>query len=836
MSKRETENSFSSKKNRSKPKPKQPLAKVTFNDLLPSNFVPVINGLQARTEQQSVISVRDGTLSDAYARLSRVSPEETETVDQLTIRRLQPSVENSIQAIFDPLENYRRELGLDIRREKIMGDLIQSLSFESGIRDFESLIDNTESPTQVMSRVNKKYPDLTMTEVFIISLCVTTPMSFLSPYIDIGNRDTSQIIPAVPRFIGLSGNGFISALDSVNPNRVSPNDGYSQIGISGKSENSDIVPFKPILEEDIEELVSLSVTNYRLHERIWNNNDTSILNGLFEIDSSILDRLFPGRIDIKKPISPQLSILSAAEHRAYLTERQIIDQRNANHVIMDFQTGKVLDLPELVRLSGLLDKPISWLVGNQPDSFVGFFVPHGPGVLIMDVDGQPLTYHAYKPFYLREAVQGLYYESKVSEKNNRTYSLLFNQLALEAEGKALSSGLDTGEQPSILEGIRIEMKLRWGIDLVIAPQTNLIELNSVKGWFNPDMKVEVEPAVKFGEEEAQLIYKTLNLLPAKALENVKAIKKIMEPVFPAEELLTGYSTMAEYVRVSKTIVIRQIPSLIFGQFSPEMKAQKQFTLIHEVGHGFWDSIPSELQDDWTAISWADGVLNSDNKNGFLTAYSYQKNEQEDFCEHLAAFVLTAEEFRQKALTNSTLLLKYEMIQEILERVTGQKLNYAQQLPYTIEGMHVAIDDQITALSLREVVELKNSLDRQAEVVAKASVNRVSTSLNKTQVEDIIRPDYSKDDEAIFDGYANHESYTSFKRSSVSGIIDYIAEDLTEVGAIKAANSIYQLIEEGEPDKALSIIRRIVSDKSNLPEILELLLGIEEQLKSNTFNS
>lgn len=811
---------------------KSALVKKDFNQLLPKGFQAVITPQEARRERNAVYKDRYHTFSSAVERARDInalaeanSADRSKVTLQLSLQR-----QSALDRVIDPLEAFRQRVGLIARRDQSMNLLFNSIDPEETLSRLTLVLEKRGVMVETMEDLNNHYPHITQTELGLLALTDLIPEFFLEygrPFnhpVENPENDPRE----VPFIVAANANGLIMGLETVDPNRDWG--GYAQLGVTEAPGTLEHVPFGRS-REIITELLSLSITNYRLHERVWNSADSALIDGIGRLDRLAIMRA-TGTAD-SRPISQLISSLSANQRRIFEKEQKAINNLIATSLVVDVQNGNILHPSEIIKLLGLLDQlPVGWLTDNRP--FQGFFTPFGPGVLFMDGEGEPQQYRPYSPYYLRQSLQGVYYESVSSERENKTMALIFNQLSSHAHALAMRSIDESCDDPSLLEGVVADLKLRFNINLHIKPLMNFVtDQNWIDAYGNKGKKSVQEIGIKVGYYEAKQILNTLQLVPREMLARVRDIVKINSGHFPLEEILNGITKLADFNKDGGVLRIYQDGEFPFYGLSEAGRALYSYVLLHEVAHGVWEDLTTEEIAAWKDISWSPaGSVPQD----FLTFYSRTIDSEEDFTEHFASFVLHGEEFRHATVDNEALRRKYEVMKNVFRRIGGGDREYPQISSFTLRQIHGELEQEIKKRSFREAVEIEKRKMVEEDVAVRSEVRRVAKSNdNAAQVDVLDDDDVVTSDDEVEESVAetvDRETYLSFKRAGINRIIDYISDRVDEDGAIRRARLIYQLAESGDIEAALSAAGELVEDDDVLGELKGDLEEISQDIRSD----
>lgn len=800
--------------------------------LVPSTFSLAITAEQAKAELAETTRNTDYTSSEAHRRIAQTMAPLSYR-EQVVRETRSFEIQRTTSGIISPeemnlLEQYRIGRGLSERRESLMNALFSALTFDNGLRTLGmSLRKEGDTPYHTMEELNADYPHITKTEVVLMSLLQDPPADYVNYGKKHSNDPNTRLVPII---IGLGPNGLATALETLDLNRDAQEGGYAQLGITGKSEGVDFVPLREGYRKMVEEIVSLTISNYRLHERVWNVFDTAISQGLGIIDREAIRRACGLELDI--PIADLKRSLTPTQYEDYKREASRIDRNFGKNIIVNSHTGQALSPSDMVKLIGLIDGMPKELF-DEEKPFEGSFTPYGAGILLVQVTGEK-RFYPYKAYYVREAMQGMYYEAVQSSETSRTFAEVYNLLLAQAENSVFHESQETGESPSILEGIKLDIKLEFGINLVVNPpflidETEMIDSMLPRHQGSALKKIDV---IKMSADEARQIYEILRILPKELLKPIKQIRKLAATGQTLGAYMDGLKPAATYE--DGVISIYEDPDFPYVNMDPKLRVAQGFALIHEIFHSLWRSMDPKEMDSWERISWGRDKDHEDeslDKTQYLTLYSHVLNPEEDFCDHGASYVLHGEEFRQKARDLPDLRRKYDAILAAVANSIGRPLEFPQISPFTIEEVHGAVDQELKRLSMEQAIEKIESDAASAEIRSRANRAAISVSLDEGKIDDVLAPE--EQESAVSDDGSDIENYRlqkekeiGLKREGINTIIDYVSESLDEDRALRISRRIFALMEEGEELSAiLSIASRYV-DEEYWDEFVEAIESIQ----------
>lgn len=805
--------------------------------IVPPGFQLVVSADVVRQEQQELMRDRLGSYSEATRRAARMEGdvedqfEREDRVSALTI-----SGKNLAGGMVDdPLETYRREHGLDQRREELLKKLEKLCSFERGLKLFNNAVKRTGEQYVDMEGVNKKYPNITRAEMVVAALLKRFPQLLV---------DSGQSLDSPPKtegelkrasqvnVSGVSTYGIEFSLDLNNIKDADRENPFFNAGIQGaplQDGQVEVVDYIPQVHTILEDLVSLSISSQRLFERVWDKSDISLVDGFSKLDRKVVEAVLERSIDSGESLKALISGLSTEQKAAFEQERGKIDAHVARNILINPNTGKEFSANDVVKLIGILGDVPEELVSDTP--FEGYVIPSGAGILFIDPQSHKRFYSPLHPHHIREALGGIHYESVDVSNYNHVVNGVMTDLFSNIQGKIATSIEQDGEDPSLLEGMLWDAKIRFGVSFETQIGVDLKRIQELKGVTSE--KHERIIGYKIGVEELRFLNDVLRLVPGEFLENVKAIKKEIGNAFDLVNYLEGVSELAHYSRWDRSITLTQIPEKPFGVLSPQEREIYAFTVLHEIAHGAWLSVKSA---EWQDISHAKGLGEIESADEFITQYA-KASPEEDFAEHFAAYIFHAQEFREATQKSVVMKSKYEFMSRMFEDLAGANREYPQLSKFTIGELHDYATKIVQGHTLDEALAEEKRRSDLDEIGRRSKNSGVVVSLDKGGAGDVIKkrksevePEVEDQLDPDIDEVFNQEQRLGYKSTAISDFMDYFAEELPEAKAKGLANRVYELIEDGEIEKAINAAIRNVDD-IHWEEVEDRIRKIAEDIES-----
>lgn len=782
--------------------------------IVPPGFQTIVPATVARQEQQELMTDRLGSYSDATKRAARMeSGAEDPMGREDRIYALTVSGRDIAGgAAEDPLETYRRERGLDQNREELLGQLERLCSFEKGLELLNHVIAKNGEYYTGMETVNKTYPNITRAEVTIASLLKRFPQLLIDSGHSLdGPPKTEEELKraAQVNVSGVSTYGIEFSLDINNIKDTDKESPFLNAGIQGaplQDGQVEVVDYIPQVHEILEDLISLSIGSQRLFERVWDKSDMSLVDGFAKLDRRAMSAVVGREIGSSESLRDLISALSLEQKTEYEEEKRQIDTLVARNILINPNTGKEFSANDVVKLVGLIGDLPDELISDTP--FEGYVIPSGTGILFIDPQSHQRFYRPLHPYHIREALGGIHYESVDVSNYNHVVNGIMADLFSNIQGKIATSIEQDGEDPSLLEGLLWDAKVRFGVSFETQIGIDLKRIQELNGVTTE--KHERVIGYKIGVEELRFLNDILRLVPGEFLEGVKTVRKQVGHAFDLVNYVQGVSELAHYSRWDRSITLSQAPEKPFGVLSPQERDIYAFTVLHEIAHGVW---PSINRVDWQDISHAKGLKAAESADEFITQYA-KAGPEEDFAEHFAAYIFHAQEFREAAQKSAAMKSKYEFIRKMFEGLTGGDREYPQLSKFTIGELHDYATKIVEGHTLDEALAEEQRRNDLQEVRMRGKMSGIVTSLDKGSAVDVVKerkdevePDFEAQSDPDIDEVIEGERRLGYKSEAVSNFLDYFAEHLPEGKAIRLANRIYELIEDEEVDRAIRLAQK-----------------------------
>lgn len=743
----------------------------------------------------------------------------------------------------DALEEARLKLGLNDERERLFNLIWERVSLEKGFEMFN------KACRQVLGRcfsslgeLYNSFPHLSATELALLPFVKRVPQYFLTfgHNLEILNDPYGELDPnraeVAPTLIGatVQGLAFAAADFDFAKDEIKETDPYRYAGVTGKRTDVEVVPFIDEVQRAFDRLIPLVYTNSRLHDRLWQEASGSALGiGFGRIAELAYLRCFgtrPKRDGQTLSFTSTINQLTGENRQRFEEMRQAVESNVYQAIVMDLGRDTLLRPDEVFSMIGLLTKlPEAFL---QDELFRGYIQPYGPGVKIIDQQGELREFIPYNPFFLRQAVYNLYWEVVDVSRANSTFAGIFNQLLIQTEAKVLTETVESGGDLSELEGIKADLQLQYGVILEFLPKHKSSELRGSLQAMGAGVLLSEgrreQTNSRMSLDEAREVAQVVRLLPKELLRQVRLIKKVVATRVPLQAYLSGMHSEGEYVEQDKEIILYKTGTLLPSQIEAVYRLRRMFTLLHEVGESVWPMLSSQEQALWRSISWGGPV--NDKASHFLTFYSHASGGRDDFCDHFAAYVFHGEEFRQKAALNEPLGQKYQFIRGVFERLTSQAKEYQQVSPLLLEEIHGELEQEVQRMDLAEAVQAREEEDERRweesrEKIAQVVKSHEEIEAGKRRKEELKEEDDLEPIERPFEEGVDLDEEQLLDGDSFSARIASVLDEFVQEGLVdRLVRRIERHLEEGEMAEVKRLLANHV-DERDLVDVISQLTGL-----------
>jgi hypothetical protein len=476
--------------------------------------------------------------------------------------------------------------------------------------------------------------------------------------------------------------GF-DGLNSFDLVREFSKDAYDCAGITGKREDSVLVPFNRTFAKAFKQLAKLILSDMIIYKNILaEHSESCLMRGDGKLKRSLL-RAERGRFGIDDETFDSSSIETLIDRRDNTLSRDDlkgIEKRISSimkkKLVYDLGQERLLTHRDLVTLVGLMQKVPDFM--KDDSRFNGYFMPFGKGVKIIDQDGEIVEYIPYEPYIQIAAQESIYYTVNDISRHNELFSRLFESYAQRVEGDVpVNCALPADD-------IREEFRAKYGI---VIPPRSVKQIKDLRSEYDPislkgGTKV-IFYTLKVGVTEARVILRQLDSLPREIIPDIRQIRREFGCVSSYELFLNDMFRLGEYK--NKEITLFTPEEIAFKQFTPKEMQILCDTLQHELGHAIFRSRGKKTRDEWLVLSNAGDrdLTEQQKRNDFMAnidllrrmydeGLEFMKWKEEEFCETLAAYVNHGPEFRHMTTRSDVLQMKYDFFRRLLTRFASER--------------------------------------------------------------------------------------------------------------------------------------------------------------------
>lgn len=356
----------------------------------------------------------------------------------------------------------------------------------------------------------------------------------------------------------------------------------------------------------------------------------------------------------------------------------------------------------------------------------------------------------YTPFLRNVAQESFHYELEDLSRSNELFHLMFGTYAEKVDA-------ETPVHPELpADRLREEFRIKYGIHILPRAVKQLGSPSWVESMHLTGQTSLLTYSLKLGTRELQSLLAVLKKLPEQMVPEINTIRREFSCTDSLQLLIGGMFTYGVYNGQRKEITLYTAEDDVHPVFAEPVTRQLYLdTLVHELSHGFFQSLLNEEQESWRKVSKVEEPVDqgsfvydwtlqkkvySSNLKGKDSAFHAVGLQQEDFCEHLAAYVNHGVEFRERAARNAGLQAKYQFLKELFGKHAGKGVEYADAPLASLADIEtqrhqaigqVGMDLALAILEHRIALREKRALELREEVC---------TSY-ETQAETPVEPDF-----------------------------------------------------------------------------------------------
>ncbi|MFA6088324.1 MAG: hypothetical protein WC755_00540 [Candidatus Woesearchaeota archaeon] len=747
--------------------------------------------------------------------------------DNIQKSRALVASKNGVMAIHqkDSLELQREAAGLVNARQDLITKISEQISFEKGMQIvLEHIKNKTGKEISTLKEISETYPDITSEEIAWISTIGRVPTVY----------DLS-FLGGVPTIMDIDIEGIEFGFDGYNHydmQRVTQKDAYRNSGFTGVNEKSKHYKFTSNFAKAFEALSLLHISDSYVFRQIYTKNKFHAFSrGDGILKRAILEANYQEfGIDLVKLKELPLTQLCGIDTKKLDKKIHNIIK---NKVVHNLSLNENYSAIELVTLIGILSKIPDFILDKKP--FMGYILPFGKGVKILDATGKELEHVSYHPLVSQLAQESLHYETKDISKSNHLTKLVFDFYTNE-----IASRFEHKHDKELPIEILVE-RFKKEYNITIEPKS-IKKLNSEKmspmliafGGLQGDEDF-FEYSLKLGNLELKLLLDSFDLLPKKIMPKIKKIVREFSNAQSPKLLLGGIESLGNYNSYTQTITLLSTEDKTLLMFNEIELHLYKHTLMHEIGHSVLDSLTKKQRAEWKKISRAD---KSDTdafmidielmKKIYRTDYEKLKEMddigdindpmsasvliQEDFAEHFAIYVNHGDEFRNS--TNKKINAKYNFIKKIFQARAkkGEKIEYCQKPIFSLDEMSKYKAKSLKDINVEEALLLQRKKEQKREEEAYQSRTWLTQSFEQMTMSKQERK------ERKMQNYGNNKEH----RVILQTIEEYLPQDInlkkinpddfqdlietSQESAIKYLIRKYSFIEEHEAEEIITQIK------------------------------
>ncbi len=623
----------------------------------------------------------------------------------------------------DILELIRKEMGLDVQRAELLTYLDELIDVESGLTIFARDAQTTlGSSCNSIQELGTQFPNLTLSEVSLLPLLIETPKNYLlygtvrdtrdtfAPLMRAPRLKTNEFNPLynpqlrdprkrIPQVLGFGPHGISFTLDTfefIGGHDLDESNLFNFLGLAGAKPNVEFIPFESSVRESLEALIPLTVSSARLYERLVIESTESLAVGLGRITQCALER--QNAWVEGKSVEENVSNVRGDPYLQLERTKRVLLQNMLRCKVYDPVRRTYLPGEELIKLLGILESLPQCLIQETP--FCGYLTPSGTRILFFNEQGEVCGQSEYSSYHARGILQGIYQESIDDRGENRTMLELADRMMRKTRQKVMDWFEDNDEaELSPLENIAFEIWMSHETALSVLPKMEIRAIQSLTDHHRLAKYQHMDTSMKIGNAEALQYQQTLSLLDRKLTEEVRTIRKDQGHFSSLIGKITGQIIAGTYSPKEKEICISEPAGYGYHDVAKTAQAERSMTLLHECGEALWTTLTDEEKARWSSISWGKKrsrkISKKQRAKNFLTNYS-STDPKEDFCEHMACYVLRGKEFRMRAAgsdARTVLGEKYRTIRRIFADRIGQVREYDNMLAFSIDQINDALEQE-----------------------------------------------------------------------------------------------------------------------------------------------
>lgn len=545
-----------------------------------------------------------------------------------------------------PLEDMRREKGLDRERREIYEELGEELDLREGMRMLDHWTRvNMHRHCRNMKQVNNLFPNLTATEVAMLPLLREVPETFLLYGTGFNSLEQKRVhFPSYGIDEGLEQNDFATVpmqLEMRVDGIAYGDDTTTLIGLDSDKELSpedkEIVSYREEIRDLVQRLILLTIENPRIFELVREKTADALVVGVGlvkrealqlvrsrtqpETGDSTEEKSSAGTTGESKDLAVTTDAVQGATEvlrdalgalevddlqRVEDSEQEIADRLiEAN--ITD-SNDKKIGIQELVHLFGLLDQVPRCLLQVEP--FVGRMQFYGNRVLFADTNGVIVEDCPLSAECSRTCSLLIFDEINASSSTNRTMHEIQEELTARAQTPIFKDFVDskkdfatTAKATSYLEATGLQAFHDYGVSLQVVGGQDLEQLRHMGDAESRYVSggTFARTWMKMGVDETDQMMSVLDRLGPELLQHVNVIRKTQSNR-PTDEALThGQIADVGYDPEDGTITFLEPQQFCYSDLTENARQERSFLMAVGVAQSIWENLDVNSKRRWNAF-------------------------------------------------------------------------------------------------------------------------------------------------------------------------------------------------------------------------------------------
>ncbi len=617
-----------------------------------------------------------------------------------------------------PMEDQRREQGLDQERRKLYAELAKKMTPREGLRMLERwTLLHLSKQCRTMKQLRTLFPEMTTLELMALPLLANVPDTLLhcSAGFTVGTDEDTSHLPtkATPMMLewrpdGIAFGTECSHLESGTLSNESTN-----------PKDREVVGFTRDVQRDMEKLIMLTIELPRLEELLKAAAVDAVPVGVGIIQRTALEQVraqrpatapgntrllpaLPGQQRVVEVLQTALRDLDDLSKKAQAEAEAMLVSQLKRHTVLGAD-GVPMSLQQLTWMIGVLEKIPTVLQSTTP--FQGQVRFYGSHMVFADSSGRVVATEPLSPVCYQHVRDAMLDESRASHANNRTMKEVRSELVARATTTLLGEYAQ-GQQTladvepllSQIEYTSLAVLEETGVSLEALGEHRIEILKPL----NDKPRTVAAPhisafTIKMQSQEIQEYARILRLFGRKLLTGVEhVVKRQQKDKQVRKNIEMGQLCGVEVEPDSGTIAINEPYTIGYAIAAPDTQPERSFLLAFGCAKFVWATLSGTERQRWrmfhrasaqsgtlrqrlqaaasesdVLVTAAEAILDSRGPhlcNMLMT--QGMPSEEDDFCTHMACYMLSPTEFRAAGAENRVILDKYRSIQNIIAAREG----------------------------------------------------------------------------------------------------------------------------------------------------------------------